>query len=101
MMMKHEPGDPVNPTCTQDTSQDDDFKSIDRNVRDDNAEPYLDSRQQRGCRSSSRRGKPLNYRALFGDDYSPSEEESESDSEAEGEEYYERLSPMSKRKAQR
>eukprot|EP00890_Picochlorum_soloecismus_P005622 jgi/Picsp_1/6060/NSC_03414-R1_---NA--- len=99
-MLKYEPGDPRNSAGSQDTAQDDDFKSIDRKIRDDPAEPCLDPKQ-RGYRNSSRRGKRLNYRALFGDDYSPSEEESESNSEAEADENYEKLSPASKRKAQR
>lgn len=98
--MKHESGDLTKSTRSLDTSQDDDFKSIEKKMGYDFAEPYHDSRQ-RGYRGSSRRGRRLNYRALFGEDYSPSEEESESDSEADEEENYEKLSPTSKRKAQR
>ena len=71
-----------------------------KEMGDELAEPYHDSRQ-RAYRGSSRRGRRLNYRALFGEDYSPSEEESESDSEAEEEGNYEKLSPTSKRKAHR
>jgi hypothetical protein len=98
--MKHESGDPTKSTRSLDTSQDDGFKSIEKKMGDELAEPYHDSRQ-RAYRGSSRRGRRLNYRALFGEDYSPSEEESESDSEAEEEGNYEKLSPTSKRKAHR